>query len=147
MKACTGQIYLQKTLSSNRGDNSVGSKRSNRIASPEILGEATMVVEKVARIRKITSRSQLLLKAAGQDRESPKNLLLNPFVRPFFGVKIEPLWIRSPKMGKGQIVHQIRPPSGVMTAMIRNSHTAHIRSTPRFRPDIFVPKKEVMITI
>ena len=54
----------------------VGRSRRIRIAKPEILGEATMVVENVARIRNTTSLSQLLLSLWGHFKERPKNLLL-----------------------------------------------------------------------
>jgi hypothetical protein len=106
-----------------------------------------MVVEKVARTRKITNLNQLLSSLAGHFRDNPKNLLLYPLVLPFFGFRNEPRWIKSPKKGKGQMVHQILPPRGVKNAMRRKSQTAHIKRTPRFLPDILVPKIEVIMTI
>ncbi len=58
------------------GAMSVGKSKSIRIARPEILGDATMVVENVARIRNTISLSQLLLSLWGHFNERPKNLLL-----------------------------------------------------------------------
>ena len=45
------------------------------------------------------------------------------------------------------MVHHDRPKSGVKITTKKNSQTAHIIRTPRFRPDTLVPKIEIMITM
>jgi hypothetical protein len=66
---------------------------------------------------------------------------------PLSGLKNDFLWIRSPKNGRGHIVHQNLPRKGVITATSANNQIAHIKRTPRFLPETLVPKTEVRITI
>jgi hypothetical protein len=114
---------------------------------PDTNGVATSVVEKVASNKKTNNLNQSFFNHSGHLRKRPENLLLYFFVLPLRGLKKDFLWIRSPKKGRGQIVHQNLPKNGVMIAMRANSQTAHIKRTPRFLPDTLVPKTEVRITI
>jgi hypothetical protein len=44
-------------------------------------------------------------------------------------------------------VHHILPKKGVKIATSRNNQIDHIIRTPRFRPDTFVPRVAVIMTI
>ena len=75
-KACTGQRKRQKARNLKMPAIRVGTSRSIKITNPETLGEATIVVEKVASVRKTMILSQLLLRILGHEIDNPKNLLL-----------------------------------------------------------------------
>ncbi len=130
----TGQTYLQKALNSHIKAMNVGTSRSISTDSPETLGLATRVVEKVARIIKTISLSQLLVNHTGHTRERPKNRFWYLVASPFKGVKKDPRCIRSPNKGRGHIVHQDLPVKGVSMATRRKSQIAHIVAHPGFCP-------------
>jgi hypothetical protein len=125
----------------------VGTSISISTVIPETNGVATRVVENVARSKKTVNLSQSFLNHSGHLRKKPENLLLYCLVLPFRGLKNDPRWIRSPKKGRGQIVHQNRPKNGVIIAISANNQIAHIKRTPRFLPETLVPKTHVRITI
>jgi hypothetical protein len=70
-KTFTGHTYLQKARNSQIADIIVGTVSNIIITIPEIRGIATIVVEKVARIKKTISFSQPLLSCFGHFRNKP----------------------------------------------------------------------------
>ncbi len=117
-----------------------------RIKKPDTLGLATKAVEKVPRVRKAMVRGQSLASHLGQGRFRPKKRLLVPAVEPVRTPVKAMRWKTSPRVGRGQARHQIRPPRGVSTAVNRNSQTTQVSMIPRLRPGILVPKRVVRMT-